>query len=425
MKKYGILLSFIAALLLLTLVICACGEKNENTAAGTTTAGTTAASTNTEAIQTTPGVTSAGLTTLVATTAAPVTTASQAADQPSDKEYEVLKGEVTKNGKTYRTKKNDTYVLLDKLTEDTQFRVEIKPSGETKFGVVFGYKNENGTESYYTFYAEGSTVYLRSYDGSTRKTLSSCYGAGVSANAAYVMRIVFSQGKAYCYARERLFAITDLDCEGTRVGIFSEKTGTLFMKPELDSTVKAPDSVDTLLFGHSYFDGWGAWATHMSNTLQKFNLGSAKNIGIGGSQAVHWEKLKECVAAYKPKLGIYMIGINDMSAGKTPEKTVEDIEKTLLYVKEELPDFKVVLINVNHCPSKTALRANISKTNELMKAFADKHDWVLLADIENAFNSGGTSPDPAWFTADGLHLVAKSYTDVIVPAIERALREAS
>ena len=56
-----------------------------------------------------------------------------------------------------------------------------------------------------------------------------------------------------------------------------------------------------------------------------------------------------------------------------------------------------------------------------MRALAAQHDWILLADIENSFNTGET-PNAAWFTADGLHLVGKSYTDVIVPAIRKALK---
>ena len=409
MKSYRTILMLtisLACFLMLALTACA-GDP------AVTTAGTTAATTTNAITSTTAPVT----TTPASTTTPALTTAPAKAEGP----YTLLSGTVRKNGASYKTTSGDVALVINEKVEgDSQFIVTTSTANESTTGVIFGYKKVDGVESYYRFDTDKSTVYLRKVEGKRKTVVGSIFGAGRGVGE-YKLKVIFSDGKAYCYARDRLFFTAELDYIGTKIGLVAAGSGVIFAGPKIDYSVTKPDTVDTLIFGHSYFDGWGNWANDMKATINEFNLGSAKNIGIGGTQSGHWEKLKDSIVAYQPKVGIYMIGINDMSAGRTPEATVKDVEKTLLYVKEKLPDFKVVLITVNHCPSKVSLKNNIIKTNELMRALAAQHDWILLADIENSFNTGET-PNAAWFTADGLHLVGKSYTDVIVPAIRKALK---
>ena len=409
MKSYRTILMLtisLACFLMLALTACA-GDP------AVTTAGTTAATTTNAITSTTAPVT----TTPASTTTPAVTTAPAVAEGP----YTLLSGTVRKNGSSYKTTSGDVVLVINENIEgDSQFSVTTNTADESATGVIFGYKKVDGVESYYRFHTDKSNVYLRKVEGKRKTLVGSIFGAGRGAGE-YKLKVIFSDGKAYCYARDRLFFTVELDYTGTKIGLAADGKGVSFTGSKIDYSITKPDTVDTLIFGHSYFDGWGNWANDMKATINEFNLGSAKNIGIGGTQSGHWEKLKDSIVTYQPKVGIYMIGINDMSAGRTPEATVKDVEKTLLYVKEKLPDFKVVLITVNHCPSKVSLKNNIIKTNELMRALAAQHDWILLADIENSFNTGET-PNAAWFTADGLHLVGKSYTDVIVPAIRKALK---
>ena len=410
MKSYRtILMLTISLACFLMLVLTACAGDPAVTTTGTTAVTTTNAITSTTApVTTTPA----------ATTTPAVTTAPPVAEGP----YTLLSGTVRKSGASYKTTSgNVVLVINDQVVEgDSQFSVITNTSDESATGIIFGYTDVNGVKSYYRFHTDKSNVYLRKVSGKSATLVGSHFGAGRGAGE-YNLRVIFSDGKAYCYARNRLFFTVELDYVGTKVGLAADGNGVIFLSPKINKSVTKPDTVDTLLFGHSYFDGWGNWAKDMQATIDEFDLGTATNIGIGGSQSGNWYKLKEAIAAYQPKLGIYMIGINDMSAGRTPEATVKDIEKTLLYVKEQLPDFEVVLLTVNHCPAKVSLKNNIIKTNELMRELAAEHDWIYIAEIENSFNNGDT-PDATWFTSDGLHLVGKSYTDVIVPAIKKALR---
>jgi lysophospholipase L1-like esterase len=170
---------------------------------------------------------------------------------------------------------------------------------------------------------------------------------------------------------------------------------------------------------------WGNY----KNDLSSLGLGECLNIGIGGSQASHWNKFKESLVEYNAKRAIYMIGINDLTAGYdipnsgiTPQFVVNNIKETLLYMKQINPEFTVVLLSINHCPARTHIASKISETNNLMEALCDQYDWMSYAEVEYAFCDGGTIPNDNWFT-DGLHLTAAGYTQKIVPAIKAAFAE--
>ena len=225
----------------------------------------------------------------------------------------------------------------------------------------------------------------------------------------------------YCYFYKTLYFILDEDLSTKEIGYFMQNKNTSFVDGKIDYAAKTPDKVDTLLFGHSYFDFWNSWETDLADTFHEFQLGKGTNVGVGGSKANHWYDMREALVAYQPKTVICMIGINDLST-RTPTDVVKDIENTLCYMKEKLPDLKVVLLSVNHCVYWTSLKSSISQTNNLMKSFSNKHDWIYFADVEYAFCDDGQNPSARWFT-DGIHLTDAGYTDVIVPAIEKALRK--
>ena len=97
------------------------------------------------------------------------------------------------------------------------------------------------------------------------------------------------------------------------------------------------------------------------------------------------------------------------------------IKNTLLYIKEAIPTYEVVLLSVNHCPARSNIRPQISETNRLMQNLAAQYDWIRYAEVEYAFCDDGVNPAAGWFI-DGLHPSAAGYTQKLIPAIQSALR---
>ena len=423
------LVALLAALVLNVMLFTACGnsqspsstaESTDNLPTVSTSAGNASPASTSVPVTSVP-VTSAPVTTVPVTTS-PVTTSytGPLAENPVSS-YEIIKGDATKLGKTFKTSETNTRISLETLWASAEFSVAITPGGTGQAGVIFGYSKDGDTESYYRFTVDENNVYLLKFTGTKSQTLFSNFGSNVG-TTKHAMKIIVTADKVYCYSRDRLFAVVEDNVIGKKVGYFAVNKGTSFSSPKFDYAVNTPDQIDTILFGHSYFNGWYNWEADTKALFEEFGLGSGRNLGIGGSGSHDWKKLKETLTVYKPKMGIYMIGINDMVFGRSPELTVSDIEETILHIKKEIPEFELVLISVNHCPAKSDLAKGIIETNKLMRELCAKYDWVHLADIEYDFYDENNRPIMSYFSSDGLHMATHSYPEVIVPAIREALK---
>lgn len=298
----------------------------------------------------------------------------------------------------------------------------IKGVSTAKVGLIFGYSNVNGVESYYRFVSNKNSQKVdveKVVNGAVTSLFSNYLSAGYSTGNEFGYRVVVNNGKAYCYFWNTLYYVFDLELTGTKVGIYSEGAGSQFRNYSVSSDANNT-TTNTLLFGHSYFELWSNYKNDLSSLATSYGFGDYLNIGIGGSVAAHWNKFKESLVTYNASKAIYMIGINDLTGGTSPEMVVGNIKETLLFMKAAKPELTVVLLSVNHCPARSTIRTQISKTNELMRTLVAQYDWMKYAEVEFAFCDDGVNPNDYWFT-DGLHPTANGYVQKIVPAIKNAL----
>jgi lysophospholipase L1-like esterase len=337
-------------------------------------------------------------------------------------DIEVVSGKFTGKNGNVKSRVNDNVALIKGASmEEGTLTATIQTVSNSKAGLVFGYSNDENGEIYYRLVACKSTqsINVEKVVNGTFTTLFTNYAsAGFNANKEFKYRVVINNGEAYCYFWKTLYYVVDLQSAGTGVGLYAENAGAVFSNYAVSSNAEY-DTCDTLLFGHSYFELWNNYAKDLES-INSYDLGECLNIGIGGSQASHWKKFKETLVKYDAKLGIYMIGINDLTAGVSPSTVVNNIKETLLYIKSVNADFKAVVISVNHCPARTNIASKISETNNLMEALCNQYDWMSYAEIEYAYCDDGVNPSAAWFT-DGLHLTASGYRVKLIPAIEQAL----
>lgn len=337
-------------------------------------------------------------------------------------DLDVVSGKFTGVNGSVKSRINENVALIKNasMSEGT-LTATIQTVSNSKAGLVFGYSNDENGEIYYRLVACKSTqsINVEKVVNGTFTTLFTNYAsAAFKANKDFNYRVVINNGEAYCYFWRTLYYVVDLQSAGTGAGLYSENAGAVFSNYKVSSSAEY-DTCDTLLFGHSYFEGWGNYASDLAS-IDSYDFGECLNIGIGGSQASHWKKFKESLVKYDAKLGIYMIGINDLTSGVSPSTVVNNIKETLLYIKSVNADFKAVVISVNHCPARTNIASKISEANNLMEALCNQYDWMTYAEIEYAYCDDGINPSSAWFT-DGLHLTAAGYSLKLTPAIEQAL----
>ena len=324
---------------------------------------------------------------------------------------------------TFKTS-GGTIALYNTYLSAGTVSVNITANSNQEAGIVFGYKN---AQNYYRFYSQKTTQSIkvsRVQNGVETLVYTNYMSAGYYNTGSFYYSVILTGNKAYCHFYNTRYAVIDLDTTSpSQVGIYSQGSAAVFngFSATTDQTLL---TVDTLLFGHSYFELWHNWKADLANS----NLGTYTNVGIGGSQASHWYIMKEASVSFNPKTVIYMIGINDLTAGVSPANTMYSVRDTLLYMKEQLPDLKVILLGVNQCPARWSDSAynrvaEITKTNELYRQLVcDYDEWINFVELEWAFaDSPNTKPIDSWFS-DKLHLNPIGYTDIVVPAIEAAIR---
>lgn len=327
-------------------------------------------------------------------------------------EYRAISGSLVRAAGDMAKTKEATLALHNTARlENGTFTISIMPSSSSDNGVIFGADDE--ADSYYRFYLSTSRyAVLSKVSGGTETMLQrGVLSAGYTPSGSHRLTVVREEGKISCYFdftdAERICYASYTDAEpltGARIGIKAGGAGTLYSAPEISAGTQTRNA-ETLLFGHSYMEMWTDYKTDFPE------YSSIDNIGIGGSVASHWEDMIDQVTSYAPKLGIYMIGINDISGGVAAEKIADSAERMLTEVKRQLPDFKVVLVSVNHCPSRKAYTEQIARTNLLFRNLAASYDWIYYAETEYLFCSDKTDPtssQKSYFT-DDLHPTKAAY----------------
>ena len=317
---------------------------------------------------------------------------------------------------------NNLALIKDVNLEQGTLSANIKSVTSAKAGLVFGYSNANGVESYYRFVSNKNSQKVdveKVINGVATNLYSNYLSAGYNNGVEYAYRVIIEDGKAYCYFWNTLYYVLEMELDGTRVGLYAEGAASQFRNYEV-SADSSHITTDTLLFGHSYFELWSNYKSDLSSLAIQYDFGDYLDIGIGGSVASHWNNFKEGLVTYEADRVIYMIGINDLTAGTSPQMVIANIKETLLYMKNANPNLTVVLLSVNHCPARDTLRSVITETNVLMRNFVSQHNWISYGELEYAFCDNGVTPDTYWFT-DGLHPTAAGYVQKIVPAIKQAL----
>ena len=235
------------------------------------------------------------------------------------------------------------------------------------------------------------------------------------------LELVMNGNTVYCYFYNRFdkincYAVTEVELFGDRIGLWASTTGATFRDVTITNQ-KEKRTAETLIFGHSYTEMWWDFETYFPEYTD------IDDIGIGGSVASHWEAMTDEVISYEPSLGIYNIGINDLTVGSTPDAVVESMEKTLLEIKAALPEFEVVLVSISHCPARSTITATISQTNALMRNLAASYDWMYYAEVEYLFCTDSSDPlstDASLFI-DGLHPSAEGY-QMMAEVIRNAIK---
>jgi lysophospholipase L1-like esterase len=183
-------------------------------------------------------------------------------------------------------------------------------------------------------------------------------------------------------------------------------------------------AVDLLFLGDSITDGWrgGGKAVWEKNYAPL----KAANFGIGGDRTQHvlWRLQNGELDGIKPKLGVLMIGTNNLGANKD-EEIADGIKAIVDELHKQIPETKLLLLGIfpRSMKADDPARGRIKHINSIISMLDDGKS-VKYVDIGDKFlEADGTLPKS--IMPDGLHPNSKGYevwAEAIAPTVQEMMK---
>ena len=146
------------------------------------------------------------------------------------------------------------------------------------------------------------------------------------------------------------------------------------------------------------------------------------NRGFGGSQVIdsvnHADRI---VLPYRPKQIVFYAGGNDINAGKTPERVLQDFQAFVKKVHAALPETRIAYISIAGNPARWSQIERVRSANRQIEAFTKSDNRLRFIDTHSKMLGPDGFPKPQIFVSDRLHMNAEGYkiwTDIVGPYLD-------
>lgn len=165
----------------------------------------------------------------------------------------------------------------------------------------------------------------------------------------------------------------------------------------------------------------GSSTIRMWPTRDRFPALPVINRGFGGSQIsdVNYY-ITETTLKYAADTIVFYAGDNDLNAGKSPQRVLEDYRTFVARVLAAKPDTRILFIAVKPSLARWKIWNVMQEANRLVQAFTATNPRLRYLDLGPQMLGADGTPKPELFVADGLHMTAAGY-DLWTAAVMRAL----
>lgn len=185
---------------------------------------------------------------------------------------------------------------------------------------------------------------------------------------------------------------------------------------DLDSKNSVP--ADPVLF-------LGSSSIRMWRTHDSFPNLPVINRGFGGSHICDVIYFADRVLLpYKPRVIVFYAGDNDIAAGKSARRVLDDYRRLVDLVHQRLPATKIIFLAIKPSTQRWSFWPETKRANELIRAFSQADKRLLFADAATPLLRPDGSPDDSLFLNDKLHLNPQGYelwTRALAPLLQQVL----
>lgn len=134
------------------------------------------------------------------------------------------------------------------------------------------------------------------------------------------------------------------------------------------------------------------------------------NRGFGGA---HTEDVTHyagrILLPLRPRCVVLYAGDNDIAAGKTPKRVLEDFKRFVAAFRAELPDARIVYLSIKPSPSRWRFAREMRTANALIAEHIRGKNGLRYADVFGPMLGADGKPAPGLYAEDGLHLSPEGY----------------
>jgi len=161
----------------------------------------------------------------------------------------------------------------------------------------------------------------------------------------------------------------------------------------------------------------GSSSIRMWRTAECFAGLAVINRGFGGSQISDVNYFVDrIVLKYQPKVIVFYAGDNDIAAGKSAERVLQDYRRFVQIVRRKLPATPIIYVGIKPIGSRWTLWPAMKQANSMIEQLCDKDPRLLYFDSATPLLDAQGKPNAELFLKDTQH---------IRPLIDKALKHSN
>ena len=195
-----------------------------------------------------------------------------------------------------------------------------------------------------------------------------------------------------------------------------EKWESVIQRFEQNDKVSPVPAGATVFVGSSTIAGWGS----IPDDFKRFN---AVGRGFGGSTSadvLHY--VDRIVIDYKPSKVVYYAGDNDIAAGVSPPKVLENFQAFVEKVRAATPNVKIYFVSIKPSPIRAKVWDQARQANEAIRRYVRKTPGLMYVDCATPMLDQDGKARPELFKKDMLHMNRGGY-ELWIPIITAALEQ--
>lgn len=195
---------------------------------------------------------------------------------------------------------------------------------------------------------------------------------------------------------------------------------------EAKMTAAPPPPGSVIFYGSSSIRLWATLAADIA-PLSGTPPRAVVNLGFGGSTlaaCVHYfDRLPGRIALAAPPLRalVFYAGENDLGDGVSVDAVFNSFVWLHAMVRDRLDGVPFAFLAIKPSPARIPLRDKIVAVNALIQERIAERPESLFVDVHSPMLRADGTPDPALWTADGIHLSRAGYelwTQILTPYAE-------